>query len=104
MKITKEQAIEVGRLMSLNEETYGGTYETSPIYEKFLYETFGENHAELHDEWQQCYDFEFDEDFWVFYVTGKKTKALKEWIKEGLQMLQELDLEEDLEEDLVESE
>ncbi len=101
MKLTKEQSLEVGRLMGLNEATYLGTYESSPIYEDFLEETFGENYFDLHDEWQRCYDFEFEEDFWIFYVTGKKTKALKEWIKEGLDALEGLEIEE---EDLVESE
>ena len=86
--------MEVGRLMTLNEQTYAGTYESSPIYERFLLKTFGEHHCELHDEWQRCYDFEFEEDFWVYYVTGKKTQQFSEWIEEGLEELKQLNLEE----------
>lgn len=95
MKLTKEQQSSISDLMLEDKLYYIGTYDSNPLYEKFLQKTFGENWLDFHlDFWERCYDFEFEYDWYVYQVTGVMSEEMKEWVKEGLESLKEFQLQE----------
>jgi hypothetical protein len=90
MKLTQSQIETITRLKTEDELYYLETYNSNPNYTDFLERTFGEEYNELHDEWQRCYDFEFDMDWYVYQVTNKLSKAMKSWIEEGKELQKDL--------------
>lgn len=92
--MTKAQIGVIAELMANDKMYFMGTYNTNPDYENFLEETFGENWLDLHlDIWERCYEYEFHYDWYVYQVTGIMSEEMKEWIKEGLESLEEYESE-----------
>lgn len=94
MNLTENQLETIVRLKTEDRLYYFESYDSNPDYTDFLQKTFGEDYHELHDEWQRCYDFEFDFDWYVYQVTDVMSEDMKQWIQEGLEIKKEILLAE----------
>jgi hypothetical protein len=90
MKLTENQIETIIRLKTHDNLYYFRSYDSNPNYTDFIERTFGEDYNELHDEWQRCYDFEFDMDWYVYQITGEISEEMNHWIQEGLEIKKEI--------------
>jgi hypothetical protein len=90
MKLTENQIETIIRLKTEDNLYYFNTYDSNPNYTDFIERTFGEDYNELHDEWQRCYDFEFDMDWYMYQITGEISEEMNQWIQEGLEIKKDL--------------